>query len=95
MLTHVVLIKLKDRRPEAIAAIRAHLDTLAGNIPSLRGIEVGTDVLRSGRSFDLALIARFDDLAGLAAYQSHSVHLPVLAAIGAAAETVVAVDYEG
>jgi len=94
MLTHVVLIKLRDRSPEAIAAVRAHLDTLAGNIPSLRAIEVGTDMLHSGRSFDLALIARFDDLAGLEAYQSHPVHLPVLAAIGEAAETVIAVDYE-
>ncbi len=94
MLTHVVLIKLKDRRPESIAGVRAQLDTLAGNIPSLRAIEVGLDVLRSDRSFDLALVARFDDLAGLEAYQSHPVHLPVLATLREAAETVVAVDYE-
>jgi len=60
----------------------------------IRAIEVGTDVLRSGRSFDLALVARFDDLAGLEAYQSHPVHLPVLAVLREAAETIVAVDYE-
>lgn len=94
MLTHVVLFKLKDRSPENVARVRAQLETLGGNIPSLREIEIGSDVLHSERSFDLALIARFDDMIGLKAYQNHPVHLPVLALIREAAEQTIAVDYQ-
>ena len=94
MLTHVVLIKLHDRSPEAIDRVKGVLDSLAGNVPTLRAIEVGRDVVRAARSYDLALIARFDDLAGLEAYQSHQAHLPVLTTIREAAESVVAVDFE-
>lgn len=93
MLTHVVLFKLKDRSQASVAQARARLDTLAGNVPTLLSIEVGEDVLHSGRSYDLALIARFDDLAGLEAYQIHPVHVPVLAYMREAAEAIVAVDF--
>lgn len=93
MLTHVVLFKLKDRGPASVAQARARLDTLAGNIPTLLSIEVGEDVLHSGRSYDLALIARFDDPAGLDAYQIHPTHVPVLAYMREAAETIIAVDF--
>lgn len=93
MLTHVVLFKFKDRSPGSVAQARARLDTLAGNIPTLLAIEVGEDVLHSGRSYDLALIARFDDLAGLDAYQTHPVHVPVLAYMREAADTIIAVDF--
>ncbi len=93
MLTHIVLFKLKDRGPENVASARALLDTLAGNIPTLLSIEVGEDVIHSARSYDLALVARFDDLPGLDAYQVHPVHLPVLAYMREAAEAIVAVDF--
>jgi len=94
MLTHIVLIKLHDRSPENVAFVKAALETLAGNVPTLRGIEVGRDIVRSARSYDLALIARFDDLPGLQAYQAHPVHLPALATIRETAESVVTVDFE-
>jgi hypothetical protein len=94
MFTHVVLFKLKDRSSESIAATMAQLAGLAGRIPTLRGLEVGRDVLHSGRSYDLALIARFDDAAGYQVYREHPIHLPVLAHMHEAAESAVAVDYE-
>lgn len=93
MLTHVVMFRLNDRRPEAVAAAKARLDGLAGEIPVLRSIEVGEDILHSGRSYDLVLIARFDDLVGLEAYQSHPAHVPVQAYLRAACESIIAVDY--
>lgn len=94
MLTHIVLLKLKDSRPESIAATQEKLASLAQGIETLRGLEVGADVVRSSRSYDLALITRFDDMAGYEVYRQHPVHLPVLAHIQEAAESVVAVDFE-
>lgn len=94
MLTHVVMYKLHDRLPEKVALARNQLATLEGAIPSLQSIEIGTDILRSGRSYDLVLIARFEDLAGLEAYQAHPVHLPVLSYLREACESIIAVDYE-
>lgn len=94
MFTHIVLFKLKDVRPENIATTRAKLTGLVGNIETLRGLEVGVDVMRSGRSYDLALITRFDDRAGYEIYRQHPVHLPVLAYLHEAAESAVAVDFE-
>lgn len=94
MFTHIVLFKLKDPRPESIAATQAKLSSLAGDIETLRGLEVGRDVVRSSRSYDLALITRFDDMAGYEAYRQHPLHLPVLAHMHEAAESAVAVDFE-
>lgn len=94
MFTHVVLFRLKDRSPEGIAATRAVLESLGNGIETLRGLEIGVDVVRSGRSYDLALITRFDDRGGYEAYRQHPLHLPVLAHLSEAAEHAVAVDYE-
>lgn len=79
MLTHVILFKLKQPNETAIAEALARLRALDGAVPSLRGLEVGRDIVRSERSYDVALIARFDDLDGLIAYQQHPAHLPVVA----------------
>lgn len=94
MLTHVVMFKLKDRSESSMHEARNQLETLAGNIPELQSIEVGTDMIRSERSFDLVLIARFADKAALQAYQVHPVHVPVLAYMREASESIVAVDFE-
>lgn len=94
MFTHIVLIKLKNNSPAGLAATRERLESLATGIETLRGLEVGADVTRSGRSYDLALITRFDHAAGYQAYREHPVHLPVLAHMSEAAESVIAVDFE-
>lgn len=94
MLTHIVLFRLHDRRPENVLHAQATLDTLSGHVPTLRALEVGRDILHTGRSYDLALIARFDDRAGLEVYQAHPVHLPVLVAMRELCDSIVAVDFE-
>jgi hypothetical protein len=94
MLTHVVMYKLRERDQASLAAARGQLELLPGSIPSLRAMEIGTDILHSGRSYDLVIIARFDDLAGLEFYQAHPVHLPVLGYLRDACESIIAVDYE-
>lgn len=79
MLTHVVFFKLKDRSPEAIEVTKAVLTNMDGKIPVLRHIEVGTDILHLERSYDIALITKFDSLEDLNVYATHPVHKEVLA----------------
>jgi hypothetical protein len=94
MITHVILAKLKDRSVQNIQSTHALMSSLNGKIPSLRHLEVGIDLTRSERSYDLALIAKFDDLAGLDAYQTHPIHVPISARVRELAASIVAVDYE-
>lgn len=94
MITHVVLFKLKDRTPQSIEKARAVLAGLKGKVPSLKYLEVGSDIIRSERSYDIALVARFESRAGLDAYQSHPAHLEVVKYIAEVREAAVAVDYE-
>lgn len=95
MITHIVLFKLVDRSPENIEKARAVLASLDGKIPQLRHLEVGVDVLRTDRSHDLALVAKFDNLEDLNAYQIHHQHQQVVKYMLSVRESAVAVDYEG
>ena len=93
--THIVLFKLKNRSPEAIEETAGIMQSMEGQIPMLRGIEVGVDVVKSPRSYDLALITRFDSLADMRAYQAHPYHQNVvLKHVNEVTESVVAVDFE-
>ncbi|MFZ3382378.1 MAG: Dabb family protein [Candidatus Methanoperedens sp.] len=94
MITHVVLFKLKDRSPHSIEKAKDVLLGLKGNIPFLRYLEVGIDVLRSERSYDIALITKFDSMEDLQAYQVHPFHLEVAKYITAVRESTIAVDFE-
>ena len=91
MMTHVVLFKFAD--PAAAETAAAKLAAMDGRIETLRGIQVGLDVSKSARSFDVALITRFDDQAGLDAYAVHPVHQEVVSYIKANAEKSIVVDY--
>ncbi len=94
MFTHIVLFKLKDSSAESVAATRAHLERMRLAIETLRELEIGVDVTRSGRSYDLALITRFDDRAGFELYREHAAHQPVIAHLHEAAASAVAVAFE-
>lgn len=93
-LTHVVMSNLKDTSPENVQAVLAKLRSLEGNVTTLRSIEVGVNVVHSDRAFDICLITRFDDLAGMEAYQVHPYHQQVLAFMRDRVAKVVAVDFE-
>jgi len=94
MITHVVLFKLKDRSPQSIEKARNLLVDMKGKISQLRNLEVGIDVLHSERSYDIALITKFDSMDGLAAYQAHPVHVKVSEYIMSVKESSVVVDFE-
>ena len=91
MITHIVLFKLIDRR-NAQKAMDVLLG-MKGRIPQLRHIEAGIDVLHSDRSYDLALITKFDSMEDLKAYQAHPVHVEVLKYMTSVRESSVTVDY--
>jgi len=94
MITHIVFFKLKDRSPENIQRTHDVLAAMEGKIPQLRSLEVGIDVVRSERSFDLALTARFESLEDLKLYNDHPVHQEVLQYIATVKDVSLAVDYE-
>ena len=95
MITHIVLFKLAEPTPEKITAVRNRLLSMQGNIDLLRHLEAGADVIRSERSYDVALLTRFDSLADLQAYQVHPYHVgEVVPFMKSNCSSIVAVDYE-
>ena len=95
MVVHIVFFKLKEPAPAAIQAAREKLLGMEGRVPMLRHLEVGVDVIRSERSYDLALVTRFDSLADLQAYQVDPVHAgEIVPYMKSVCSSVVAVDYE-
>ncbi|MCS7461120.1 Dabb family protein [Paenibacillus doosanensis] len=95
MLTHIVLFKLKDRSPESVQATVRVLENMEGKIEVLRHIEVGTDVLHLERSYDIALITKFDSVEDLAVYDTHPVHEEVKAHMKRVLDgTSICVDFE-
>ncbi len=95
MLTHIVLFKLTDPSPEIITTTRDLLLSMDGKIPQLRHLEVGVDIIRSERSYDIALLTRFESLDDLNAYQVDPYHagtiIPHMRSVSCG---VVAADYE-
>lgn len=95
MITHIVFFKLHDPTPANVTATREKLESMGGKIPLLRHLEVGVDVIRSERSYDLALVTKFDSMEDLQAYQVHPYHAgEVIPHMKAVSSSVVAVDYE-
>jgi hypothetical protein len=96
MITHIVLFKLADPTAENLTATRNKLLSMDGRIGLLRHIEVGVDLIRSERSYDIALTTRFDSLEDLQAYQIHPYHAgEVIPHMKSVCSSIVAVDYEG
>lgn len=93
MLTHLVLFKLHDRSPKNIEATRARIAAIGGKIPQLLSIEVGANVLESGRAYDIGLLTRFNSLEDMQAYQVHPVHVEMLDEVKSRFAEIASVDY--
>lgn len=94
MLRHVVFFKLVHPTPDTLQETRDVLLGMKGKIPELLDIEVGIDVIRSERSYDVALTTTFESLEAMQAYQVHPVHVEVGRYIAKVKEASIAVDYE-
>ena len=79
MLRHLVLLKWTAEATAAeISSVVDGLRGLPAVIPEIRRYEIGTDLgLREG-TFDLALVAEFDDADGWRVYAGHPEHVAVI-----------------
>lgn len=94
MFTHIVFFKLKDRNEKNIKKAKEILMRVDGKIPTLKTVEVGIDVVKSERSYDLALVSTFDSRKDMEAYQIHPVHVnEVLANLKPMLQSSVSVDF--
>ena len=93
MIKHIVCFKLNEgESPEKAKEV---LLGMKGNVPMLKGIEVGVDLLHSARSYDVILQVLLDDMDALSAYQKDEYHCSVVKKhMHAVTKTSVAVDYE-
>jgi hypothetical protein len=95
MITHIVFFKLKEPTSENIAAAKDKLLSMQGKVQLLRHLEVGVDLVRSERSYDIALYTKLDSMADLQAYQVDPYHggdvAPYMRSVSSA---VAVVDYE-
>lgn len=65
-----------------------------GNIKELKQLEVGIDVVRSDRSYDVAIITRFDSKEDYLAYDVNEFHVEkVKMVIGAYLEESKTIDF--
>lgn len=95
MITHIVFFKLADPSTGNINTVRDKLLSMDGKIQQLRHLEAGIDVIRSERSYDVALITKFDSLEELQAYQVHPYHSDeVIPLMKSVCSSIVAVDFE-
>lgn len=95
MITHIVFFKLKEPTVDGIAAVRDKLLSMEGRVEQLRHLEAGVDLIHSERSYDVALVTRFDSMEDLQAYQVHPYHAgEVVPLMKSVCSSVVAVDYE-
>lgn len=94
MLKHIVCFKLKDNSEAECNKAKEILLSMKDNVPMLRNIEVGIDVLHSQRSYDIILQVTLDSFDDLDKYQNDAYHCNVVKThMHAVAETSVALDY--
>lgn len=95
MIRHVAVFRFA---PTFTAAEREHwlelVRALPARIPEVRMMSAGTDVLGGAASHEIAIVADFDDLDGLATYSRHPAHEEVLRVSGPVKVSLATVDFE-
>jgi hypothetical protein len=98
MLKHIVMWKLKDEalgmgKAALAAELKSRLEALNGQVPSLRSLEVGLNVVPADTARDLVLVSTFDDREGLDAYSAHPAHQAVVDFVKQVVDERRACDY--
>lgn len=75
MFTHIVLFKLKEPTTENVKFVEKTLQSMDGKIKELKQLEVGVDVIRSDRSYDVGIITRFDNKEDCLTYDVNEYHV--------------------
>lgn len=96
MLQHYVFIRYQKGTPEThLEEFSRRMHALRGTVPGIQHLEIGRDILRDARSWDLILVMRFESVETLRAYQQHPAHQDVMKFNSPAVAEVGAVDYFG
>lgn len=94
MYTHIVFFKLNEVNNENIEFVKSTLLSMEGKISELRYLEVGIDDIRSERSYDIALITKFDNKEDYLSYDVNEYHVEkVKKVIKSYIESSKTVDY--
>jgi hypothetical protein len=96
VLRHVVLLKFKDdAKPEQIRTVESEFRALKNRIPSVQGLEWGTDVSPEGlaQGFTHCFFVTFADAKGRDAYLPHQAHQDFVKILKPVLDKVLVVDY--
>jgi len=97
MIRHVVSWKLKATddagRADGFATISSTLLALQDTIPEIKAISINQNVVDVGVNFDVVLIADYDSVEALQAYQVHPDHVAAAAIIRQLVEARANVDF--
>lgn len=75
MIRHVAVFRWHEgTTPEQVDAVRAGLDRMPVEVPSVRAYAHGPDLHLGEGRWDYAVVADFDDAAGYQAYVDHPAH---------------------
>jgi len=98
MIRHVVSWKLNGpdaaARAEQAATIGATLTALPALIPEILALQVGTNIAYPESNWHVVLIADYESLAGLEAYQVHPDHVAATLVIKPLVASRSSVDFE-
>ena len=95
MIKHIVCHAIKN--PDDAQRAADMLNALTGRIPTLKNMCAGVDALHSQRSYELGIVAEFEDLDALHEYDIHPEHAKIKAFIASVKDNErpsVAVDFE-
>ena len=95
MVDHLVFFAVReDASEEEVEDLLSSIRALRDEVPSTVDLSVGEDF--SGRSggYTHALLARFEDAAGLKEYMEHPAHLAVVEKLDTTTTGRIVVDYE-
>lgn len=75
MFTHIVLFKVKEPTSENLDFLKNTFLSMEGNIDEVKSLEVGVDVIRSNRSYNIGIITRFNSKEDYLAYDINEFHV--------------------
>jgi len=95
MVKHIVMWRLRDgiSKTADAALIKSLLEGLGGKISGLFKIEVGINFIEDYNAADVVLYSEFTDRTALETYQSHPLHLAVVAEVKARTVERRSADY--
>ena len=95
MIRHIVFFKFKPEvGPAERRSVLSKLRALPEKIDVIRSFEVGEDIMHLPRSWDMVLVATYDDLQALETYTRHDDHVEVVLKLREICDAVGSVDYE-